>query len=285
MKEDSDNTEREFKFESPKDADDEVVLSQLRPLMPRAWRLVKWPPRTVLDIYFDGVGLPLFRSGATFRLRKRRVNIGWTANFKPASEPNLDYMERREVRTSVSIEEALRFRTKKGIPGLAAMLGGAALRSAVDIQSCMDRITEFMPVVQLVSCRRCYTLRPGDLEDRASNFLNAIFEEVTAIDLRKVDAAALIRSGFLDYSQPIPSAKFTIAELEVDGREDDLEKESLEMMRTLAQRLVGSGLKQVTISKYRQAIGYLEMTPTASNSRVSKLAANLLDVNAKIRAM
>lgn len=260
MKEDSDNTEREFKFDPP--PDDEHVLSQLRPLIPRSWKLVKWPPRTVLDIYFDGLGLPLFHSGATFRLRKRRVNVGYTANFKPAPDPELDYMERREVRTSVKIEEALRYRSA-GIPGLAASLGEAALRAAVDIRSPLDRVTHFAPVVQLVSCRRCYTVRPGDFEERGSNFLNVLFEEVTAIDLRGVDGAALIRSGFLDYGRPVPSARFAIAELEVDGREDNLENESLEMMRTLARRIVGAGMKQVTISKYRQAIGHLGLASLA----------------------
>jgi len=270
VKEDSDNTEREFKFDPP--SDDEVVLGQLRPLVPRSWRTVKWPPRTVLDIYFDGPGLPLYHSGATFRLRKRRVNVGWTANFKPAPRPDLEYMERREVRTSVTIDEALQFRTT-GIPGLAASLGEEALRAATECRTRTDWAINFVPVVQLVSCRRCYTVRPGDFEECSSNFLNVLFEEVTAIDVRDIDAAALIRSGFLDYSRPIPSARFAIAELEADGREYHMEEESVELMTTLARRLLGAGLQQVTISKYRQAVGHLRMA--AGNGCRHPAAANL----------
>lgn len=255
MKEASDNIEREFKFEYP--GTDEKVLEFVRPLMRDSWRLVKWAPRTILDIYFDVPERQLFMTGATFRLRKRRVNPGWTANFKPSADPKLEYLQRREVRTSVKIKEAVQFLTT-GIPGLAASLAHDWIRSSTDGRLCRDRACGVIPVVQLVSCRRCYTVRPGDFEDQSSNFLNVIFEEVTAIDLSSTDVAAVLQSGFIDYSRPISSVRFNIAELEVDGRSMKMEDEALDMMLAVSGKLVASGVRPVTINKYQQAISLLE---------------------------
>jgi hypothetical protein len=268
---DSRNLEREFKFAMP--PDEEVVLSLVRPLLRRSWLLVKWPPCTELDLYFDAVELPLFRSGDTFRLRKRHMNPGWTANFKSAPKPELGYMERRDARTSVTTDQALLFATT-GIPGLAASLAESALHLATQDRLSNERGCHLRPVVQIASCHRCFTVRPGGFEDRASNFLNITFEHVTAIDVRNADATALIRSGFINYSRPVPSTTFSIAELEVDGRSEGMEEESLEMMVGLSRRIVGAGLTPVTISKYRQAIVRLQLGEIDNDYRADVGQAN-----------
>jgi CYTH domain len=247
MKEDSDNVERELKFARP--SSDEGVLELLRGLM-KSQKLVKWPPRTVLDIYFDSDDLALDRSNATLRFRKRKKNPGWTVNFKPPPFDDKRFMARREIRTSVTIEEALDFERQ--------ILGkGGALAHQVIGDS---RGARLRPVVHTVSNRRCYTVKFGELEDPGSNFLNVILEEVTAMDVRSVDVRPLIRSGFLDYQRPIPETRFVHDEIEADGRSDSATEEAVAMMVQLGQLVRDAGLGAPQISKYKTSLRLLNIT-------------------------
>jgi hypothetical protein len=251
-KESSDHMECEWKFIAP--PSDELVLGHVRRLLPSGWLLVRWPPRTILDVYFDTDTGHLFADGASFRLRKRRINPGWSANFKERPLDGRPYHARREVITSVQVDEALQYRTGT-IPGLAARLVHGYLhdlaRNATDIV--------LAPNLHVVSRRRCYTMRPGDISDRDSNVLSVFLEEVTAVDIREVSIDPLITSGFLDFSRPLRTADFCSAEIEADGRAIADEDRALEMLVELADAMKAAGIREEGLNKYQQAAGRVDL--------------------------
>src|SRR5918992_5515179 len=106
MKEQSDDRERELKFRYGGGL--EMLLDQLRHVTRPKWSLVTFPPRAIMDLYFDDDERTFRRLGATLRLRKRRLNPGWTMNFKSPPDPReTDFVDRREVISRVRVEEAL----------------------------------------------------------------------------------------------------------------------------------------------------------------------------------
>lgn len=256
MKELSDEIEREIKLTPP--ADEAVVMAHVRRLMPAGWRIHRTAQLDV-DVYFDAAGLPLYRGDASFRIRAQRSKGGWKANFKPPRLAGAGYMERREVRTVVSSDEALLFRTT-GIPGLAASLAAGAAGGPL------------APVLHLVSMRHCYTVRPGEALGDWTNFVDLFFDAVTAFDLRgagETPVAHLLEHRFLDCTVPPPSATFGVLELEANGRGTlRREAQALEMALQLAEALQGEGLAPVTQSKYAQSVARLGIAAEAGDGRL-----------------
>jgi hypothetical protein len=258
MREDSDHTEREIKFQPP--THDEAVLRHVRALMPDSWRLLH-SVRSFLDLYLDGPGMPLARAGAAVRLRRRRLNRGWTVNFKAPAAVHGDgsvHVARREVRTSVSGEEALLYRTT-GIPGLAASLAHDAIRAASDGECCAAGACRLDPLVVLVSARRTYTVSPPSEEEWPPVLVTVLFEDVTAIDVREADHDQFIRSGFLDVRAALPTRTFPTAEIEADGVALNMEHEATRLMEELGRRLAAGGLPVLAGSKYLHAASLLGM--------------------------
>lgn len=241
----SDEIEREVKLTLP--ANEAAVLAHVRRLMPAGWRIHR-TTQLDLDLYFDAAGLPLYRAGAGFRIRAQRSKGGWKANFKPPHPGGPGWLERREVRTVVTPDEALLFRTQ-GMPGLAATMAAEAAGGAL------------VPIVHLVSLRRCYTVRPGEALGDWTNFVDVFFDEVTAFDLRgagETAVAHLVEHRFLDCTEPPPTTAFGVLELEANGRGTlQMEERALETVLRLADALAGEGVAPVAESKYAMAVARL----------------------------
>ncbi|HVM33927.1 MAG TPA: CYTH domain-containing protein [Actinomycetota bacterium] len=254
MKEASNDIEREWKFDcAPKDVE---ILSALRSLLPSGWRLVRGGDRGILDIYFDTPDGLLYYDGGSLRLRKRRVNRGWSVNFKPRPLEEQRFLARPQMITSVTIDEALLFAYGR-VPGLAY---ASACEYVTDLQGRQGNAPRppLVPVVHLISYRREYSLRPGDINDRSSNHIIAIVERVICIDVRTLDVRPVIRSGFLDVSAQVDSAEFDNAEIEADGRttsEADAERTMVELVRVMIER----GARQERRNKYQRAVEALEI--------------------------
>ena len=219
------------------------------------WTFVKWPPRTILDIYFDSPELVLYKSGGTFRVRKRQINRGWNVNFKPQTSHTEDFMERREVRTNISVKEALNYKTDT-IPGLASTLAHSYVRDYTDPNS----LPALRPTLHLVTSRQCYAVRPGPMDEikwRPGNLLYVQFDQISAIDIREINIAPLIRNGLIDYSNPLHTVTFDIVELEASGRYIGMEAKGLDFMRQVGEHLTASLLISTKKNKYQMSIDKL----------------------------
>ena len=166
MKEDRDKIEREVKFSpSLPEAD---ILRLVRLLIREEWLLIKKPPRTIVDVFLDTKELVLLRNNITLRLRKRRVNPGWSVTYKPEPTPSVDYVERREVQTSLKLAEALRCLTGD-TPGLAFSLAKAKIEELTSSQD----LGPISPVVHAESRRHCFAIRRGSAEDLSRDELGS----------------------------------------------------------------------------------------------------------------
>ncbi|ONK15812.1 CYTH domain-containing protein [Streptomyces sp. MP131-18] len=245
MKEQSDDREREFKFEYG--GDPAVLVEGLRSVA-LGRPLITFPPRAVMDLYFDNGDRDLLATGSTLRLRKRRINPGWTLNFKaPPLTDEAEFLDRREVITRVKVDEALGYRDRR-IPGLAWDCALAFARAHA-----FDEVLR--PAVHLVTWRTGWTIRPGDLGNRQSNYLCLFHDQVTAYDITGQRPELIIRYGALDYSSAVPgSASFAGYEIESSGRLENEEAEAVRALRTVARRLTAEpGVRPVTYNKYQRA--------------------------------
>lgn len=247
MKEQSDNREREIKFSFAGDPED--VIDQLRRFGSLKWPLVTFPPRAMMDLYFDTPAMDLLTAGATLRLRKRRINPGWTLNYKsPRKLDENDFVDRREVITRVKIDEALDYR-EQHIPGLAWKCA---------LEFCAENGFEPMlhPCAYLTTWRSGWTIRTGDIGDRQSNYLCLFHDEVTTFDLTGQNSEWIIRYGALDYSASTPrNRRFSGYEIESSGRSLDDEDGAVAAMRSIAHALAeDERFVNVTENKYQWAL-------------------------------
>ncbi|MFC5286641.1 CYTH domain-containing protein [Actinokineospora guangxiensis] len=250
-KEQSDDREREFKFATDRDLED--VLDVCRREVRQGWHLVQFQPRTVQDIYFDTPDLALARTGSCLRFRKRRVNKGWTANYKDGEvESEKDFVDRREVITQVSVEEAQRFATGV-VPGLAWSLAVEALGGGADLR--------LVPIVQIETSRRGWSVRAGRLDDRQNNYVGLVWDRGLASACDTDGALFLLANGGADWTAR-RQAEFAIDnyELESDGRSVDDEAGSVEAVRRLAAVLTDElGVEVLRRSKYQAALDGLRI--------------------------
>jgi CYTH domain len=247
MKEQSDDREREIKFSFTGELED--LIDQLRRFSSPAWPLVTFPPRAIMDLYFDTPAMDLLTTGATLRLRKRRINLGWTVNYKsPRKLDENDFVDRREVITRVRIDEALGFR-EQHIPGLA-------WRCALEF--CAENSFEPMlrPRAYLTTWRTGWTIRTGDIDDRQNNYLCLFHDDVTAFDISGQNPEWIIRAGALDYSASTPpNRRFSGYEIESSGRSLDDEDGAIGAMRSIAHALAeDERFTNVTKNKYQWAL-------------------------------
>jgi hypothetical protein len=237
--------EREIKFDPP--ADDEVVLRHLRQMLPENWRLERHFG-LACDLYFDTEHLDLYRSGALVRLRRRGRKEGWSMFFKPAPTASVPYMEREEIRTKFSREEALLYKTT-GFPGLAAARALDWLRKHGATTSTLA------PTLLLHSTRRYYTVRPGTATDDWLSFINVFFDDVVAIDVREVDHYELVGWNTLRYERLLPERTFRVGEIETYERDsEELTSSSLKLAIDLSQAIRGAGIAFTSKCKYALAI-------------------------------
>ena len=247
-KEETDFIEREFKFAW--NGNEETILSAVRDVTGATAPLVMDQPTTTLDVYFDTGTLLFYRTGATFRMRKRRRKPGWTATFKPPTERAAPHMERREVRTTLTIAEALLYREGK-IPGVAASLAYEfATREARD--AAMSSL--LVPTTYLVSRRDYYLVRPGGTSGRIGNLLSISFDDVIAVALEDRDVASLLATLMVDYPTPRKSVQFAVLEVEASGRNQNLHPQGRALASRIAEVLGAQlGLRPLRDTKYRQA--------------------------------
>ena len=247
MKEQSDNLECEWKFVPPESP--EVVLAHFRECLPRGWRLVKWPARSKLDIYFDTESGTLYGDGATFRFRKRQRNKGWTANFKEPPLDGLPYHARREIITRITVEEALEHESGL-VPGLAP----TTAREYVERVSSPRPAPPLVPQLHVVSQRDGYTMRPGAIEDKESNVVSVFLDDVTVVDVRDAAIRPLITSGFLDYTKPMRSFRLRNGEIEADGTAIGDQERAVAMLQELSARLQADGVEDQPANKYQLGV-------------------------------
>lgn len=246
MREQSDNREREYKFEYHGDV--ELVVKNLRGAARDGWPLISLPPRAVMDLYFDTPAGDLLRTGSTLRLRKRRIKPGWNLNFKePPLAGERDFIDRHEIITKVDVEEALGYK-ESGIPGLGWCRALAFARER-------GFPAEFAPCLYVVSWRTSWTIRPGDLGDRQSNWLALFRDQVTAFALDGRRPQWIIEHGALDYTVSSPrTAEFETYEVEASGRSMGDEAGAVAALRLVAGNLAAtSGVSTVTENKYQRA--------------------------------
>ncbi|MDE0317918.1 MAG: CYTH domain-containing protein [Candidatus Poribacteria bacterium] len=259
MREKSDLIEVELKF-LPKNSDVEV-LTLLRSLLQPGWALAKSSPRIVLDIYMDTDDLYLNRTDAPLRFRKRRKKNGWTANFKLPSKGQYDYLERREIYTTLENEEVLRYKTND-IPGQASLSaydfiaskGNKSLRFSS--QRCMLK-----PIVLIVSYRQMYSVRPMGFAHRGLELVHVLFDEMTAFDIRDMDIDHLVTHGELDYSTDTPyhTCGFNLVEIEADcGRNRKADKRNL--FELMVEKIRSNNFTMTQRNKYQTSIDSLDIT-------------------------
>ncbi|QKW48215.1 CYTH domain-containing protein [Streptomyces buecherae] len=250
MKEQSDDREREFKFEYADDLD--FLIDCMRSMATPERPLITFPPHAVMDVYFDNRDRDFFKAGSTLRLRKRRINPGWTLNFKtPPLADEHDFHDRREVITRVKVNEALGYQ-EQHIPGLA-------WQCAIELARAREFDEHLLPSVHLITWRTGWTIRPGDLGDRQSNYIYLYRDEVTAYALDGQRPDWIIQYGALDYTTATPrSVSFTGFEVESSGRSENEEARAVDAMRSVARRLSGDPrVLRITANKYQKALELL----------------------------
>ncbi len=251
MQEQSDNREREYKFEYRGDID--LVVNHLRAAARDGWALITLPPRAVMDLYFDTPRRDLLQAGSTLRLRKRRINPGWNLNFKePPLSGEHDFFDRHEIITALDVEEALEYQ-ESGIPGLGWRLALAFAKER-------GFPATFAPCLYVISWRSSWTIRPGDVGDRQSNWLSLFRDQVTAFALDGQRPQWIIEHGALDYTLSSPrTSEFETYEVEASGRSIDDEAGAVAALRLVTRNLVAvPGVITVTENKYQRATRLLQ---------------------------
>lgn len=254
MREERDAIEREFKITPAAGVDDDAVLRIVREAVSAEHVIVAGHARTILDLYLDDHERTLLAHGATLRLRSRRSGK-WRANFKPPTDPALDYMSRREVRTNLSRREAVHFSTDTEL-GLAISLAREFLGSCTG--SAHPSMAPLSAPLLLVTARRFYSVTTTDVAaDGLRPFpglVYVVFDAVRVLDATSIDAETLLRTGCYDATDPVAASSFQQIELEVSGGSGlGLEDEALALGRHILERLVEAGCQPAHRTKYQDA--------------------------------
>ncbi len=247
MATETDKIEIEYKF-TPFD-DDETTLSLIRAVAVPPWAILRLPPVTVLDIYFDTEDLFFHQAGASFRVRKRGkpyqryLNpLGYSANFKgPTRSIDSRILEKREVRSAIEADEVLSY-LSNSLPGNAALLAYQFIEEQSRASSSFRSGVVMAPVAHIVSARRVYNVGPVGTSWPKSRhppwgaLVHVVLEEVTACDIRGSRRAAdcLITEGRMDLTEPVEARRWLSGEVELAHHFPDLRDEG----KTLFQRIV-----------------------------------------------
>lgn len=248
MRELTDAPEVEVKLDYDTPDHVRTVLAATHATLPDGFRIVELPQRVVVDYYFDTTGFALARTGAALRLRRRRAKAGFNANFKtPDETPGHDYVVRREVRSRLSVGEAL-------------ALGDSGSRATNLAFEHLGEKADLVPTVAVTISRRQYAAQPPDAPSSRDHLLVVLFDEVSAADVRDVDLAMLLDEGALPWSPD--RATYAFAEVEVErtgtGVYQTREEWALELFEQLIPVLKEAGGTITSASKYERALRGIE---------------------------
>ena len=261
MQEQSDKIEIECKFNPL--VNDEATLSLIRQVAVPRWSILRLPPITQLDIYFDTEDLTLHRAEALFRIRKRGKPYqkyypkDYSANFKePTRDKDASILARREVRTKIEADEVLSY-TSDSIPGKAARCAYKYINVQLKGTLRSHYKPIMTPIAYIVSNRRVYNIGPIGTDKKPmyppwGALVHLVLEDVTGFCLRhsRQTSDLLISKGNLNLTGEVEKAYWVLGEVELARHFPNLQVEAERLFHRIVETLDARGLTAGGQSKY-----------------------------------